>query len=354
MSKITSTSSTTTLSKRAEKENYNDNSVHASLPRIAVIGVGGWGKNHVRVLKELGCLAAICDSDIVRAKEIANKYGIPQCYYSSIDEMLDKKEEQLGNNEKHKLDGCLICTPTRTHAAVAKKVMEHGIHTFIEKPMSFSSKECEEMVAIAEKKKVILTAGYVERFNPAISDTKKIIEGKMYGEPLMIEFHRENRMPLHIKDVGIIYDTSVHDIDAAMFLFGSRPQVVFARAGKHQREFEDFATIMLGFEGQKVAIIASNWHTPKKVRTFSAVCTDGIIAGDFLSQQIKIDHAEATISPRRQFQEPLTLELKNFIDAIAGKTNVVVTANDATNVTRVAEAAILSSDTGSPVYLDLQ
>ena len=310
--------------------------------RIAVIGVGGWGKNHARVLKDLGCLAAICDLDAARAKEIADKHGVPS--YSSLDDMLAKE----------RLNGCLVCTPTKTHAMVAKKMMEHGVNAFVEKPMSFSSKECEEMMQVAEKKKLVLTSGYVERFNPAVSDARTLIEGGMYGDPMMIEFHRENRMPLHIKDVGVIYDTSVHDIDAAMFLFGSRPNVVFARAGKRFHTFEDFATIMLGFEGQKVAIIASNWLTPKKVRTFSAVCTDGIITGDFLTQEIRIDHADATISPRRQFQEPLTLELKNFIEAIEGKTKTVVTAADATNVTRVAEAAILSSNTGSPVYLDLK
>jgi UDP-N-acetylglucosamine 3-dehydrogenase len=310
--------------------------------KVAVIGVGGWGKNHARVLNDLGCLAAICDLDIARAKEIAGKYGAKS--YSSVDEMLGKE----------RLDGCLVCTPTKTHAAAAKKVMEHKVNAFVEKPLSFSSKECEEMLAAAEKNKVILTSGYVERFNPAVSDTKKLIEGKMYGEPMMIEFHRENRMPMHIKDVGIIYDTSVHDIDAAMFLFGSRPNVVFARAGKRFHNNEDFATIMLGFEGQKVAIIASNWLTPKKVRTFSAVCTDGIITGDFITQEIRIDHGEATIMPRRQFQEPLTLELRNFVESIQGKAQIVVTAADATNVTRIAESALLSSSTGSPVYLDLK
>jgi UDP-N-acetylglucosamine 3-dehydrogenase len=310
--------------------------------KIAVIGVGGWGKNHARVLKELGCLIAICDLDAARAKEIAGKYGVHS--YSSIDDMLNKEQ----------LDGCLICTPTKTHFEVAKKLIEQGVNTFVEKPMSFSTKECEEIMEIAEKKKILLTSGYVERFNPAVSEARKLIEGGIYGDPIMIEFHRENRMPLHIKDVGVIYDTSVHDIDAAMFLFGSRPNVVFARAGKHFHSFEDFATIMLGFEGQKVAIIASNWITPKKVRTFSAVCTDGIITGDFLTQEIRIDQAESTIMPRTQFQEPLTLELMNFVEAITGKGRILVTAADATNVTRVAEAAILSSNTGSPIYLDLK
>ena len=87
----------------------------------------------------------------------------------------------------------------------------------------------------------------------------------------------------------------MHDIDAAIFLFGKSPHVIFARAGKRFHAHEDFATIMLGFEGQKVAIIASNWLTPKKVRTFSAVCTDGIITGDFLTQEIQIDHAEVQL-----------------------------------------------------------
>ena len=72
---------------------------------------------------------------------------------------------------------------------------------------------------MAKKNKVILTCGYVERFNPAVQDLKRIIQDKSYGDLLMMEFHRENRMPLHIKDVGVIYDTSVHDIDTAMFLF---------------------------------------------------------------------------------------------------------------------------------------
>jgi UDP-N-acetylglucosamine 3-dehydrogenase len=113
---------------------------------------------------------------------------------------------------------------------------------------------------------------------------------------------------------------------------------------------------MLGFGDQKVAIIASNWITPQRVRRFSAVCTDGIISGDFITQEIKVDQGEATVIPRRkQLQEPLTLELKSFLDAIEGKiSKPVVSANDATNVTKVAEAALLSNNTGSPVYLDLK
>jgi UDP-N-acetylglucosamine 3-dehydrogenase len=313
---------------------------------IAVIGVGGWGKNHARVLMDLGVLSGICDANEERAKEIAARYNT--CYYRSLDDLLRDNTE---------LNGCIVCTPTRTHFDVAKKVMEHGIHVFVEKPLSFSSIECEEMINISLNRKVLLTSGYIERFNPVVQDVKHIIKKKTYGDLLMMEFHRENRMPMHIKDVGIIYDTSVHDIDTAMFLFNSRPNVVFARAGAKFHSYEDFATLMLGFEDQKVAIIASNWITPKKVRTFNAVCTEGIISGDFITQEIRIDEAQQTITPRRSgnLLEPLTLELKSFIGALQGKIDEsLISATDATYVTKVAESAILSSKTGSPIYLELK
>lgn len=322
------------------------NQYNASELHVAVIGAGGWGKNHVRVLADLGVLSAICDANEERARQIAEKYNTR--YYTSHDDML---------RDKLHLQGCVICTPTKTHFDVAKKMMENGINVFVEKPLSYSSTECEEMLKISINKKVLLTSGYIERFNPVVQDVKRIIESKAYGDLLMMEFHRENRMPLHIKDVGIIYDTSVHDIDTAMFLFNSRPQVVFARAGAKFHSYEDFATIMLGFEDQKVAVIASNWITPKKVRTFNAVFTEGIVSGDFITQEVQIDEESRTVTPRRdkQIVEPLTLELKSFLGVIRGKTcESLISASEATYVTKVAEAAILSSKTGSPIYLELK
>ncbi len=308
---------------------------------IAVIGTGGWGKNHVRVLNDLGVLSAVCDSDENRIKSISNKYKIHS--YSNLKDLFE--------NERN-LDACLVCTPTKTHYAIASEIIKRKINVFVEKPLSFSSVECEELTKLSKQHDVILTSGYIERFNPAIQDLKRIIEENTCGELLMMEFHRENRMPLHIKDVGIIYDTSVHDIDTALFIFNSKPTVVFARSGRKFHSSEDFATIMLGFENQKVAIIASNWITPKKVRRFSAVCSEGIITGDFITQEIQIDDENKTLIPRRQFQEPLTLELKNFLQSLTGKiTKFLVTPEEATAVTKIAEAALISSNTGAPVYL---
>ena len=327
-----------------DKSNLHENrSTNGNIVKIGIIGVGGWGKNHSRVLHDFGVLTSICDMDKTKAKDMGTRYNVN--YYGSMDDMITSES----------LDACLVCTPTKTHYPVSKKLMEKGINVFVEKPLSYLSKECEEMIQIAKKNKVSLTCGYIERFNPAVQDVKKILSEKIYGELLMIEFHRENRMPLHIKDVGIIYDTAVHDIDTAIYLFGTDPQVVFARAGKIFHSFEDFSNIMLGFGKDRVAVISSNWITPKKVRNFSAVCTDAIINGDFIRQEITIEDSLSTTTPRRvNLVEPLSLELRNFLEVIEGKRDrTEVTPEEATNVTKIAEAALLSSNTGAPIYLNL-
>jgi UDP-N-acetylglucosamine 3-dehydrogenase len=132
------------------------------------------------------------------------------------------------------------------------------------------------------------------------------------------------------------------------------PQVVFARAGKIRHEHEDFTSIMLGYKNDKVAIISSNWITPKKQRNFNAVCTDAIISSDFITQEIIVEKDEASETVQNEKQEPLLLEIQSFLGAIEGKNQQVVTAQQAVNVTKIAEAALLSSQKGIPIYLDLK
>ncbi|MDC0154061.1 Gfo/Idh/MocA family oxidoreductase [Nitrosopumilus sp.] len=310
--------------------------------KIVQIGTGGWGKNHTRILSELGVLVAICDANLEKSKEYGEKYSVN--YYQSIEELLESEE----------FDGAFVVTPTSTHTKIAMKLLESKKHVFVEKPMTYKSEDGEKLARLAEKNKVILTCGYIERFNPAVNVVKKIVNEKKYGELVMLEFHRENRMPLHIKDVGIIYDTSVHDIDTANWLFNDMPQVVFARAGKIKHEHEDFASIMLGYKNDKVAIISSNWITPKKVRKFSAVCTEAIISSDFITQEIIVEKNEESEIIHNEKEEPLLREIRNFLDAIEKKTEQIVKSQEAVNVTKIAEAALLSSQKGTPIYLNLK
>ena len=310
--------------------------------KIVQIGIGGWGKHHARVLNELGVLSAICDTDPQRSKEYGEKYSVN--HYESLDDLLSSEE----------FDAAFVITPTVTHMEIATKLLEAKKHVFVEKPMTYKSEDGEKLAKLAEKNKVILTCGYIERFNPVVNVVKKFVKEKEFGDLLMLEFHRENRMPLHIKDVGIIHDTSVHDIDTANWLFDDMPHVIFARAGKIKHEHEDFASIMLGYKNDKVAVISSNWVTPKKVRTFSAVCTDAIISSDFITQKIIIEKNDESETIQNENQEPLKIEIQSFLGVIEGKNEQVVKAQEAVNVTKIAEAALLSSQKGIPIYLDLK
>src|SRR2546422_250329 len=105
--------------------------------RIAVIGIGGWGKNHVRVLNELDALAAVCDANRERMQLYSKKYRVPG--YESVDSMV----------KKEKLDGVTICTPASTHFAIASKVLGEGLNTFVEKPMTTTSKDGESLIEVA-------------------------------------------------------------------------------------------------------------------------------------------------------------------------------------------------------------
>jgi UDP-N-acetylglucosamine 3-dehydrogenase len=310
--------------------------------KIVQIGTGGWGKNHIRILSQLGVLSAVCDADNQRSMEYGKKYSVN--YYSSIDDLINCEE----------FDGALVVTPTLTHSEIASKLLQAKKHVFVEKPLTYKPEDGQRMVELAEKNKLILTCGYIERFNPAVDIVKKIVKEKKFGELLMLEFHRENRIPLHIKDVGIIHDTSVHDIDTANWLFDDMPHVVFARSGKVNHDHEDYASIILGYKNDRSAIIISNWITPKRVRIFSAICTEAVITSDFISQEVKIERKEETEIPRNEKQEPLLLEIQNFLGAVERKNELVVKAQQAVNVTKIAEAALLSSQKGVPIYLDLK
>lgn len=308
--------------------------------KIAQIGVGGWGHNHARVLSEMGVLHAICDVDDERMADIKSKHDIPWGY-NKLDYVLDDKE----------INGVVVTTPTKTHFNIAKQCLEAGKHVFIEKPMTYSVEEGEELVRIAKEKNLTLTCGYIERFNPVVKYIKDLVETHQYGKLVLLEFHRENRMPLHIKDVGIIYDTSVHDIDTANWLFGEAPKTVYCKAGSLRHEHEDYAVILLDYGQNRTASIISNWITPKKLRTVNAVFTDSLISGDFYTQSIEVYNEKERIIPNNAFEEPLSAELKIFVGSVEGTNEPLVKPDEAVLVTKIAEAALESAKKRTPIAI---
>ncbi len=310
--------------------------------KVGVVGTGGWGKNHLRVFSEFGVLACLCDIDSARAEQWSKKYGCKA--YTDLDDMLASE----------KLDAVTVCTPSSTHFSVASKTLRSGINTFVEKPMTASSADGQKLVEIAKDSGVFLTVGFIERFNPAVVDAKKAVKEKLLGEPLLLEFHRENKWAGRITDVGIVADTSVHDIDTARWIFDEEPSVVFARVGNVLSETrEDFAAITLGFKERKTAFIVSNWVTPKRLRQLSIACTQGVISLDFITQEIRFDDAKGTTIPRRDVKEPLSAEMSAFLDCLRNNRAPLVKPSDGLNNTIVAEAALASSSSGTPIYLRL-
>ena len=133
---------------------------------VAVVGTGSMGKNHARIYAELDDVELVAISDVNDSigKKLAEKYHVP--FYKDCDEMI--KEE--------KLDMVSIAVPTNLHFEVASKFINAGISVLIEKPIASKISEAEKMIALAKKKKVILTVGHVERFNPAVIELKKRID----------------------------------------------------------------------------------------------------------------------------------------------------------------------------------
>jgi UDP-N-acetylglucosamine 3-dehydrogenase len=236
---------------------------------------------------------------------------------------------------------------------MATKTLTAGLHTFVEKPMTTTSADAEKLLDTAKSHNRNLTVGFIERFNPPITALKKTIADRSMGDPILLEFHRENKRGEGIVDVGIVKDASVHDIDTARWLFAEEPKVVFARVGAFYPplKHEDFATILLGFSGNKTAFIVTNWITPSRVRTLTAVFSDAVIDVDFVTQQTAVHQKDMTMVPTRAVQEPLSLELKEWVAALTEGRKALVTGEDGLRTTRVAEAVLASSSSGTPIYI---
>ena len=308
--------------------------------KIGVIGVGGWGKNHLRVLSELGALDAICDISEERVRDNSRKYGVEG--YTDVDAFL-----------RRGLDGVIVSTPTRTHFQVALKAIGEKKNLLVEKPFTYDVQEGETLLRKAKENGVILTVGFIERFNPAMREAKRLVANGTIGAPLYLIFTRENRWPAHILDVGVILDTTIHDIDLSRWFFEKEPTIVFARTGRFGIDRERVSALTLGFPEERSSLIISNWITPRKLRQLEIVGENGLISLDFITQEIKIDLEDRTDVPRTKYEEPLTIELRHFIECIKERRQPEVSGEDGVKATKIAQAALTSNKLGAAIYLEL-
>jgi UDP-N-acetylglucosamine 3-dehydrogenase len=284
--------------------------------KMGVIGLGAMGQHHVRLYSQFQNsvsstsnpslptqveLVGVADVNPKTAEEIGKKYNVP--YFTDYHDLISK------------VDAVSIAVPTTLHYVVAMDCMNAIIHCLVEKPIASRFDQAQEMVQAAAKNKVNLAIGHIERFNPAVLKLKQIIDAGSLGQVLILSTRRVGPTVPRIRDVGVIIDSATHDISVVKYLIGKNPICVYSKVGSLKHTKEDHAIIILDFE-TPTACIEVNWFTPHKVRTLVATGSEGIAYLDYIEQKVVVHNSQAVEAPDIQKEEPLKLELEDFINSI--------------------------------------
>lgn len=316
--------------------------------QAAVIGTGNMGLNHIRVYSEKPDinLVAICDKDTNKARILAEKYNTR--YYSDYQEMFSKE----------KIDCVSIVVPTFLHYQVAMDVIRLGKHILLEKPIATNKKEAEEIIKYAQKKKVKLMIGHIERFNPAVQRLKDIINQGRLGRIISINIKRVGGLPPQIKNANVVLDLGIHDIDIANYLIGEYPQKTIGYKSKSiVDDQEDNAVVLMEYKNA-CAVIEVNWVTLVKVRTLDLTCTKGFARLDYIYQTLHLYENSFNYTRSKAYAdfgefiekfstadevkigikkaEPLRLEIDHFIDCIRNDKKPLTTGIDALKALQIA------------------
>lgn len=310
--------------------------VARSAVRVAVIGVGSMGRNHARILHQMDSaeLTAVVDPS-EEARELVTARS-DAAGFATVGEAL-----------AHGIDAAIIATPTVLHHAIACELIEAGVHVLIEKPITATLADAQDLMRRAERGGVVLTVGHVERFNPAIQTLHDTIAGENI---ISIAISRVGPFPPRINDVGIVTDLGVHDIDLIRWLSGSEIVEHQSLLTRSRGQHEDIAFLQFRLANGALAHINTNWLTPFKERRISVSTETRFIVCDMLLRTVneysgfaaeqssnRLSHGSfISRSLSVPFVEPLRAELDAFVAAIRGKAPVMVSGHDATRTLEIA------------------
>lgn len=282
--------------------------------RVGVIGVGHLGQHHARNYHENddADLIWVCDANPDQGKAIAKKFGAK--YTPNADDLIGQ------------VDAVSIATPTVTHYEIAKKMLENGIHCLVEKPICNSVVEARALDELAKRKKLVLQVGHIEHFNVAVQKFKEILT-----TPLFIECHRLGSFDPRVKDVGVVLDLMIHDVDIIMRIVDSPIESIDATGVAILTEKEDIANARIKFRNGCIANVTCSRVTPKPMRKLRVFQDNAYISLDYRRQTMEIHRRyrrEGALKPgetryyiktekkRVRRKEPLKLELAHFIECI--------------------------------------
>ncbi|MEM1657640.1 MAG: Gfo/Idh/MocA family oxidoreductase [Candidatus Jordarchaeales archaeon] len=300
---------------------------------VGVVGVGFWGKQHARNFAsiEKTKLVAVCDVREEEARKVGKTYGVD--WYTDLDEFLRRED----------MDAVSICTPTSAHFEVATKSILSGKHVLLEKPMTADVEKALKLVEYAKEQGVFLMIGFIERFNPGVLRVIKVLKSGVIGDPVMSISRRVGPYwPDRVKDVGVVSDSAIHDIDLARYIFRSEIASVYAVGGRLKHRFEDYVAIMLHLTNGLSCVIEANWLTPRKKRELIITGEKGIIKLDNLSQKISIESDEWEMSSSAEWEEPLRKELEYFAECIIERKQPYPSGEDGVKALQVINAVLES------------
>jgi UDP-N-acetylglucosamine 3-dehydrogenase len=308
---------------------------------VAVIGTGFWGKNQARVLANLDStrLVAVCDANPTAAHSVGAQFNVES--ETDVAHLLSRND----------IDAVTVCTPTTTHKQIAESALLAGKHVLVEKPMTNTVSEAHELLKLAERKGLRIMPGHIERFNPAVTYLKHLIDTSRLGKAILLIARRVGRWPERIGDVGVVRDTAIHDIDLARYILQDEVDSVHARIGSMRHTKEDYAEIMLEFRNGGTAFIDANWLTPRKTRTLIVTGSDATVRLDFITQELWIEESDKATEPIIEKKEPLTMELTHFAESILNDGPFAVNGLDGLRAVEICEAALQSGSAGRTMTL---
>ena len=315
---------------------------------VGVVGVGHLGKLHTKMFKQIdNCeLVGVFDSNSEQAKLVADEFGVQ--VFSSIDELLSK------------VKAVSIAATTSAHYEVAKKCFENNIHVFVEKPITATIEQGEELVKIASDRKLKFQVGHIERFNPGLLSLESFIV-----DPMFIQSDRLSQFNPRGTDVAVVLDLMIHDIDIILSFIKSDVEHIDANGVAVVSDHIDIANARIQFENGAVANVTASRISQKKMRKMRIFQKDHYISLDFVtgaSEVYRLQPVDQAALPtsisfgeigvgdkkkRLIYEQPeskeinaLNYELQLFVNSVLDDKKIIVSGEDGLRALKVAEIII--------------
>jgi len=319
--------------------------------RIGIIGCGYWGPNLIRNIHEISNseLVAVADLNEERLRSIKSRYH---------DIVTTRNYRELFDLN---LDGILLATPPSTHFAIASDVLNHGINVMVEKPMTTSTKDAEELIELAARKQLVLMVGHTFIYNNALHELKKLMNNDDIGRVHYIDTARLS-LGLYQPGLNVLWDLAPHDLSIIFFLLEKNPiSIEIFGTACVLKGVQDVVHLNIMYPGNVLAHIHVSWLAPVKVRRVTVVGSKKMVVYNDIEALDKLKiydkgveipefvdsytewqcsyRAGNIVIPNIKFTEPLRLECQHFLDCIANKTPCMTSGEEGLKVVKMLEVS---------------